>query len=89
MEGTMAGITKIDSDGDVRLYKTFSYRDTNNKPQHIRNSIGKIDNNTLKPVFNSYFINLANQQGLSFDLFYYIPKHINFCKLPNVIAHKT
>ncbi|MDR2142392.1 MAG: hypothetical protein LBR11_11520 [Deltaproteobacteria bacterium] len=94
LEGTMAGITKMASKGVIRLYRTFSYRDNNNKPQNYRKAIGKLDNKTQKPIFNTYFINLVKEQGLSLDLFYNIPisdipKYINFGELHNIIKEKN
>jgi transposase len=81
--GRMAGITTTVERGVSRIYCTFSYRDGNNKPQHIRKLIGKIDKNASKPVFNDYFINLINHQNISIDEIYNtdlynIPKIVNF-----------
>jgi hypothetical protein len=65
----MAGITKLNIRGTIRLYRTYSYRDSNNKPQHNRKLIGKIDSSTGKYQFNDYFIDLITNQGLTINQF--------------------
>jgi hypothetical protein len=63
----MAGISKIHSDNKIKLYRTFSYRDENNKPQNQRKLIGVLDIDTNKPIFNKYFMRLIASQGISIE----------------------
>jgi transposase len=78
----MAGITKTFVSGRYRLYRTFSFLDNNNKPQHNRKIIATYDkNNNL--VFNNYFLSLLYEQNIPLSLIKSInvneiPKYVNF-----------
>jgi transposase len=88
----MAGITATYESGCLRLYRTFSYRDSNNKPQRVRKSIGKVDPKTGKPVFNHFFKNILLKQNIPLDRilnipYHEIPNHVDFgnCSKENLI----
>jgi hypothetical protein len=79
----MAGISQASINGCVRIFRTFSYRDINNRPQSRKKLIGKINPETSKPEFNRFFINLIKKQGISIDQvnnisLYDIPKIVDF-----------
>jgi hypothetical protein len=61
----MAGIVKLKVGGRDRLYRTFSWRDENNYPQSNRKLIATYDPISGVPVFNKYFVDLINDQGLN------------------------
>ncbi|MDR0621531.1 MAG: transposase [Deltaproteobacteria bacterium] len=63
----MAGITATNENGCLRLYRTFSYRDENNKPQRARKLIGKVDPISGKNIFNHFFKNILLSQNLNID----------------------
>jgi DNA-damage-inducible protein J len=77
----MAGITVTNEKGCLRLYRTFSYRDSNNKPQRVRKALGKIDPKTGKPLFNHFFKGLLLKQNLSLEKMSSIPLH----EIPNYV----
>lgn len=77
----MAGITKVFLNGCFRLFRTFSYRDANNRPQHNRKSIGRIDPITQKPIFNSYFLNLIRNQNISIEQI----EGLSLSEIPNIV----
>jgi transposase len=63
----MAGITATYERGSLKLYRTFSYRDSNNKPQRVRKAIGKVDPNTGKSIFNAFFKDILAKQNLNLE----------------------
>ncbi|MDR1656964.1 MAG: hypothetical protein LBT47_05340 [Deltaproteobacteria bacterium] len=63
----MAGISLIANRNSVVLYRTFSFRDENKKPQNNRKPIGKVILGTNKVAFNDYFVALLNAQGISLE----------------------
>ncbi|MDR2443981.1 MAG: hypothetical protein LBE31_10735 [Deltaproteobacteria bacterium] len=71
----MASIAIIKERHYIRIYRVFSYRDSNKKPKNVRKAIGKIDPNTNKPVFNQYFLDLIKEQGVKIDFINSIPIH--------------
>jgi hypothetical protein len=71
----MAGITVTKEKGCLRIYRTFSYRDSNNKPQRVRKALGKIDPKTGKFIFNNFFRELILKQNLSLETISKIPYH--------------
>jgi hypothetical protein len=77
----MAGITATYENGCLRLYRTFSYRDSNNKPQRVRKSIGKVDSRTGKTIFNHFFKNILLKQNISLEKILNIPYH----DIPNYV----
>jgi transposase len=79
----MAGITVTTGNGVRQIFRTFSSRDENNKPQRTRKLLGKIDETTNKPIFNKFFTALIDSQGITLDQIYSlslhdIPKIVNF-----------
>jgi transposase len=79
----MAGITVTNEKGCLRLYRTFSYRDNNNKPQRTRKSIGKVDLKTGKVIFNNFFKYLLLKQNINIEKienlpYHDIPKYVDF-----------
>jgi transposase len=77
----MAGITATNENGCLRLYRTFSFRDANNKPQRVRKSIGKVDPNTGLPIFNDFFKSLLLKQNIGIDQV----TNINYHDLPKIV----
>ncbi|MDR3127765.1 MAG: hypothetical protein LBT99_00335 [Bifidobacteriaceae bacterium] len=71
----MAGITVTNEKAIIRLYRTFSYRDLNNKPQRVHKAIGKVDNITGKIKFNKFLISILQSQNLNIDEISNIPYH--------------
>jgi transposase len=69
----MAGITFLKEKGKINIYRTFSYRDSDNKPQNHRKLIGEYDKKNNKAIFNTYFLILIAQQGISLDQIESIP----------------
>jgi hypothetical protein len=77
----MAGITATYENGCLRLYRTFLYRDSNNKPQRVRKSIGKVDSRIGKTIFNHFFKNILLKQNISLEKILNIPYH----DIPNYV----
>jgi transposase len=81
----MAGITVTPMNGELRILVTFPFRNSKNKPDCRRRSLGYIDSKTHKPVFNKKFFNLIAKQGLTID---YI-NNINLRELTEAINFGT
>jgi transposase len=77
----MAGITITTGNGVKQIFRTFSSRDENKKPQRTRKLLGKIDETTNKPIFNKFFISLIESQGITLEQIYSLPLH----EIPNIV----
>jgi transposase len=71
----MAGITITTNNGIKTIFRTFSYRNSNNKSVHDRKVIGRINTETNEPIFNRFFKTLVASQGLNINEIKSIPIH--------------
>ncbi|MDR1656229.1 MAG: hypothetical protein LBT47_01565 [Deltaproteobacteria bacterium] len=81
----MAGVTKAYMSGRYRLFRTFSYRDKNNKPQNIRKVIGTFDPKTDRLNFNKYFLDLIKLQNITTDQI----NDVNWKDIPKIVNFGT
>jgi transposase len=82
----MAGITTLSRKHTLTVYRTFSYRDKNNRPRNDKKIIAHQYLKTGKIVYTEYFLKLLSIQSIPIDKiikipFKDIPKYVDFGSL--------
>ncbi|MDR2442909.1 MAG: transposase [Deltaproteobacteria bacterium] len=79
----MAGITTLNRNGTITVYRTFSYRDSKNRPRNDKKIIAHKYEKTGEIIYSDYFLQLLKEQSISLYFireipFREIPKYVDF-----------
>jgi transposase len=77
----MAGITTLSRNGTLTVYRTFSFRDVNNRPRNDKKIIAHKYLKTGIIVYTNYFIELLRQQSIPIESI----KNIEFKEIPKIV----